>query len=164
MKATLILLTALFLLIGCTQTNNNISANKPATNETTISTYNNEEFNISFNYPSDWTIKENDTDKTVTVASPPDMENAGNLITIKIPSESFEEYEETNKDLLAEDRMSINSLSKLETDLPTKIYGQHGWLYQIIEVNGKHISAGNETEFSKKEKEGLKEILNSLSL
>jgi len=163
MKKILLVTTAIFLLAGCTQTNNNVPVDEPASDEAAVNTYNNEEFNISFNYPSGWTIRENETNKSVTVASPPDMDNAGNLIVIKIPSESFEEYESTNKELLAEDKMSINSHSGFETELPTKIYGQHGWLYQIIEIDGKYISAGNETVFSEKEKEGLKEILNSLT-
>lgn len=149
MKKILIIITAILLLAGCS--------------EATVSTYNNEEFNISFNYPTDWTIEENETNKSVTVASPPDMDNAGNLISITIPSESFEEYESTNKELLAENKMSINSHPGFETELPTKIYGQHGWVYQIIEIDGKYISAGSETIFNEKEMEGLKEILNSLS-
>lgn len=128
-----------------------------------VNNYNNEEFNISFNYPTDWTIEKNEKNKSVIVASPSDMDNAGNLISIRIPSESFAEYEEVNKKLLEEEKMSINDYPEFETNLPTKVYEQHGWLYQIIEIDGKYISAGSEIIFSEEEKEGLKVILNSLS-
>jgi len=163
MKKTLVLLTAIFLLIGCSKTNNNVQLDEPVADETTVNSYDNREFNISFNYPSDWTIEEKETEKSVIVASPPDMDNGGDLISIRIPSESFEEYEEIHKELLAQERMSINSGPRFETELPTKTYGQHGWLYQIIEMDGKYISVGSEIFFSEKGKEGLKEILNSLS-
>lgn len=163
MKKILLVTTAIFLLAGCTQTNNNVPIDEPVSDEAVMGTYNNEEFNISFNYLSDWEVIENKENKSVKVMSPADMNNAGNLIVVTIPSESFDEYENLNKELLAEEKMSINSHPKFETELPTKIYGQHGWLYQIIEINGKYISAGNETVFSEKEKSGLKEILNSLS-
>lgn len=165
MKKILLVTTAIFLLAGCTQTNNNVPVNEPVSDEAVMGTYNNAEFNISFNYPSDWEVIENKENRSVKVMSPADMNNAGNLIVVTIPSESFEEYENLNKELLAEEKMSINSNSypKFETELPTKIYGQHGYLYQIIEINGKYISAANETVFSEKEKEGLEEILNSLS-
>ncbi len=164
MKKIILVTTAIFLLAGCSQANNNTPVDEPVVDQTSDGTYQNEEFNISFNYPTDWAIEENETNKSVTVTSPPDMDNAGNLISITIPSESFAEYEDTNKELLAEEKMSINNHPGFETKLSTKIYGQHGWLYQIIEIDGKYISAGNETVFSEKEKEGLKEILNSLSL
>ena len=146
MKKTLILATATILFVAC-------NAN----------TYNNEEFNISFNHPSNWEIIENNETQTVKVVSPQNTDTPGSNIVITIPAENFEEYEDLHKEFIANKKMSINSHPKFETDYTSKIYGQEGWLYQIIEINGKYISAGSDMDFTKDHEEGLKEILNSLS-
>ena len=163
MSRIIVFLFILALLLGCSQPNDPIAEGESELVDEALSTYSNEDLNASFSYPASWTVEENKAEKSVVVLSPPDLDRAGNNILIRIPSESFEEYENLNKELLAEGRMSINSHQGFETKLPTKIYGQHGWINQIIEIDGKHISAGNEIEFSEQEKEGLKEILGSLS-
>lgn len=162
MKKTLALITAIFLLAGCTQTNNNVPVDEPVSDEAVMGTYNNAEFNISFNYPSDWSIEENDTNKSVTIQlTRPDN---GSEITITIPAESFDEYENKMSELIASEKMSVENNGPLEgTTYPSKKYGQEGWLYYLIEINGNYVGVGSEMYLTQDQKEGLKEILNSLS-
>lgn len=162
MKKTLAFITAIFLLAGCTQINNDLPVNEPVTDQTAVGTYKNEEFNISFNYPSNWTTVENDTNKSVTVQSTrPDN---GSEMTVTIPAESFDKYEEEMSELIASEKMSVENNSPLEdTTYPSKKYGQEGWLYYLIEINGNYVGVGGEMYLTQDQKEGLKEILNSLS-
>lgn len=162
MKKILLVTTAMFLLAGCTQTNNNVPVNEPVSDEATVGKYKNEEFNISFNYPSDWSIGENNTNKSVTVLSTrPDN---GSEMTVTIPAQSFDEYEKEMSELIASGKMSVENNSPLEdTTYPSKKYGQEGWVYYLIEINGNYVGVGSEMYLTQDQKEGLKEILNSLS-
>lgn len=154
MKKILVLLTAIFLLIGCTQTNNNVSVDEPVTDE---STYQNEELNISFNYPSDWTIKHS-SDKSVVVQST--ISSNGSEMYISFPAESFDEYEESIKG----EEISIQNTSSLEDiGYPSKEYRQRGGLHYLIEIKGHYVSIRSEVLLTQDLKEGLKKILNSLS-
>lgn len=162
MKKILLLTTAIFLLVGCSQTNNKMPVDAPVSDQATDGKYQNEEFNISFNYPSDWTIEENDTNKSVTVQST--QPNNGSEIVITIPAKSFDEYENEMSELIASKKMSVENNSPLEnTTYPSKKYGQEGWLYYLIEINGNYVGVGGEMYLTQDQKEGLKEILNSLS-
>lgn len=162
MKKVLLLTTAIFLLAGCTQTNNNVPVDELISDEAVMSTYKNEEFNISFNYPSDWSIEENDTNKSVTVQST--LPDKGSEMIVTIPAESFDEYENEMSELIASDKMSVENNSPLEeTIYPSKEYGQEGWLYYLIEINGNYVGVGSEMYLTQDQKEGLKEIVNSLS-
>lgn len=161
MKKTLAFIAILFL-VGCNQTTDNVPVDEPVSDEAAINTYNNEEFSTSFNYPSDWTIDENETNKSVTLLSTrPDN---GSEITVTIPAESFDEYEAKMSELIAADKISIKDTTPAEgINYPAKEYGQEGWLYYLIEIDGTYVGVGGEMYLTQDQKEGLKEILNSLS-
>lgn len=136
---------------------------KSASDEAVMSIYKNEELNISFNYPSDWSIEENETNKSVTIQST--FPDNGSDILITIPAESFDEYEDKMSELIAEKKMSINDKAPAEgINYTTKEYSQHGWLYYLIEIDGTYIAVEGEMYLTQDQQEGLKEILNSLSL
>jgi len=162
MKKNLVLITAILLLAGCIQTNNNVPTNEPASDKTVMSTYNEEEFNISFDYPSDWHIEKNDANKSVTIQST--FPDKGSDIRITIPAESFDEYENKMSELIATNKMSIKDKAPAEgVNYPAKEYSQHGWVYYLIEIDGSYVGVGGEMYLTQDQKEGVKEILNSLS-
>lgn len=163
MKKLLLVTASIFLLMGCSQINNNASVDKPVTDQASESTYQNKKFNISFNYPSNWTIKENDAKKSVTVQS--NRPSNGSEIMVTVPAESFKEYENKMSELIASGQMSVENSSPIEgTSYATKKYGHEGGLYYLIEINGKYVGIEGEMYLTQDQKEGLKEILNSLSL
>lgn len=171
MKKALIIITTIFLLAGCnfnetndTQTNESDAKTAVVTENT--KTYTDEESNISFNYPLNWEVTEDTANQSVRIMSSSNPDNAGNRLTVTIPSESFEEYENTHQKIISENKMSINAYPEdftLETEYDTKVYGQHGGLYQIIKINDNYIGVGSEFQFTDYEKQGLEEIINSLS-
>lgn len=122
--------------------------------------YTSENHNVSFDYPSNWELNENESIQIVSPVSPP----PGTNITITIPAKSFDEYESEHKDLIETGKMSIEDSNPTDIDnLTVKKYGQHGWLYYLIEVDGLYLSVGSEVYWTEAEKAGVNLILNSLS-
>lgn len=152
MKKFLLLTTAIFMLVGCNQANDTISVDEPAADGTTLNTYNNEEFNISFNYPLNWTIDEQDRFEHAVGFSTND-----GYIFFDYQVDR-EEYENMFKDT---DRVSIQEITL--GDYPVKEYRMEGAVKYLVEIDNKSVLFDSEFDFTQDQKEGMKKILNSFS-
>ncbi|PIQ79556.1 hypothetical protein COV81_01670 [Candidatus Peregrinibacteria bacterium CG11_big_fil_rev_8_21_14_0_20_41_10] len=139
MKKVLLLVGAIMLLAGCS------GQNAVITNDT--SSYNSTTLNASFNYPSNWEVNDSGT---ITVASPP-TEDAETQIIIKIPAETFNEYETTNKEAL----QANNTYTARE-------YGQESALYDLIKVDDHFVGVSAERYMTPEQEAGLDMVLDSL--
>jgi hypothetical protein len=158
MKKLSLLIIATLAFIGC---------NQQSTEST--NTYDSESSDISFEYPFDWEIEENTNGFAISVISPT-SEIAGNNMVVRIPAASFEEYEIANKEQLEIDgetgfgAMSVEETSPLDNDTYTaKKYGQHGWIYYLVEVDEIYVGVGSEVDLTEEWKEGLELILSTIS-
>ncbi len=157
MKKTLSFITAIFLLAGCNQTNNNVPVDEPVSDGAGMSIYKDEEFNISFNYPSDWTIDEQDR-----------FEHAVGIFTGDNEESIFfdyqinpEEFENSFKKGMEENKVSVEESSL--AGYPAKEYRMEGAIKYLVEIENEFVLFDSEFEFTQEQKEGMKEILNSLS-
>ena len=173
-KIVLTILSAL-LLTGCTQVNNT------ATTES-VNTYSNEEFTISFEYPSKWEVVDKQIVKGLVDGEVISIEEKfehsvilkterNSSIFFDYQSVGFNEYESKFEsfETFEIDGEEYGGYSIEETALgnyPAKIYKEWGielaGITYIVEKNGKFIKFNIDFELSEEEKNGLEEILNSL--
>jgi hypothetical protein len=152
MKKLILILIATLTLSACNQ--------QASQNTEGTTSYTSEPHEISFDYPSDWQLGESGEIQILSPVGPP----PGNNIVVTIPAESFEEYENEYKDLIASERMSIEENNPTDIEnLTIKKYGQHGWVYFLIEIDGIYVGIGGEADWTEEEKKGVSTILNSLS-
>lgn len=168
MKNILLPITAVLLLTGCGQNDeinvqvDNVVVDQVAVKEN-IEAYNDEELNISFDYPANWRVEKDDSDNTIHVTSPK-RDDINYIVWVNIPAESFDEYETTNKELIEEKFMSVNYNYPTDSNkYPAREYGQHGGLTYLIEIENNYVVVTSDTYLDQKQKEGLDVILNSIS-
>jgi len=163
MKKALIIITTVFLLAGCNfnKTNdkqfNESDAEKPVVTENT-KLYTDEEFNISFEYPNDWEIIDNQErfDHAVTLVS-----NGNEYMFFDYQAESYDEYENRNSKAIEEAKISVEETTLV--NYPAKRYGMHGGMDYLVEVEEHYVRVNSEMNLTQKQIEGLEEILNSLT-
>ncbi len=178
MKKTILIATSLLLLTGCSQQKSqpiDITDqlqkldNTQLSDETVakitgneINKYSSKELAVSFDYPSNWEVKEikpnSTTNKFITICSPKCD------ILIDLPSRSFEEYEKELKDPIKDGKMSVKENSPTDNKKYTaKEYGQEGGVYYLIKIDKVYVGVQSENYLDQKEREQLDIILNSLS-
>lgn len=157
MKKTLLLTICLLLLTGCSQISDDVQAGKQAPVSGKTSRYRNEELNISFEYPANWKTLENErSGHAVNLISADDAN-----MYFDYQSESFDEYENKHQDLIKENKISIKE-TRL-ADHPAREYGMEGAINYIIELDGRFVLISTESGLTEEQKDGLGEMLNSLS-
>ena len=82
-------------------------------------------------------------------------------ISVRYPSESFDEYETKFKDLIRENKISIKETRF--ADHPAREYGMEGAINYIIELGGRFVLISTESGLTEEQRYGLREILNSLT-
>ena|SRR3989338_4719547 len=182
MNKFLLTIVSALLLVGCNQVNNTPSKQN-------TSTYNNEEFNISFQYPSNWEVVDKQVVKKLVdhkvVSEEEKFEHSVVLVTghskiyadnpdifFDYQSESFDEYESITKKAYTPieiDGEKIGGLSIEEITIanyPAKKYIPYGIeaseIIYIIEKNGKFVKFSTEFYLTEEQKVGIEKILNSL--
>ena len=172
MKKIILTMLSTFLLIGCSQVNNT-----PTTENTR--TYNNEEFNISFQYPSNWEAVDKQVVKKLVdnkvVSEEEKFEHSVALITghdesifFDYESMSFGEYESYKKpNKLGDEEIGGFLIEEIiMANYPAKKYTEYGielaGISYIIEKNGKFLMFITESGLTEEQKVGVEEILNSL--
>lgn len=162
----------MLFLVGCNQINN-----IPTIENT--HTYNNEEFNISFQYPSNWEVIDKQVVKKLVdnkVIS--EEEKFKNSVILKTgrnesiffdyKSMSFDEYENYKqpKELGDEEIGGFLIEEIIMANYPAKKYTEYGielaGISYIIEKNGKFLMFNTESGLTEEQKVGVEEILNSL--
>lgn len=137
-----------------TQIPSDENGQKTAVYENTIS-YNNKALGISFLYPSDWKLGENKTNKSITVDSPEIIGGNGVRYTpgirVYIPAETYDEYENTNKEPMNIKKISIPSI---HNEYQAREYSRESGLYYLIQI-GEHF-VGVKSEQYWKQEEGLR--------
>ena len=150
MEKIKLLIIAILLLTGCSL------KDQAAITEKT-NTYNNEEFNVSFQYPSDWELNESGKNKhAVMLVTEPKKD-----IYFDYRYESIDGYESENDELIAEGKISVKKTAL--ANYPAKEYGMEGAIKYIIEKNGRYMFISTENGLTQDQKAGMEEILNSLS-
>jgi len=172
MKKFLLTISALLLLVGCNQVNT-----PPATKNT--NTYNNKEFNISFKYPSNWEVIDNQVVKKLVdnklVSEEEKIEHSVILKTghnesifFDYKSMSFDEYEKYKQpNEFGNNKKSGFQIEEITmATYPAKKYTEYGielaGINYIIEKNGKFLMFSTESGLTEQQKVGVEEILNSL--
>ncbi len=118
--------------------------------------YNNEEFNISFEYPSNWEIH---TDERFVGAVGLRPEGDSNrYIYFDFQAESFEEFESRS-----EPNPSSLTYFADNKNYPAKKYLGMDSVTYIIEIDGKYVRFGREYHLNQEEIAVMEEILNSFS-
>lgn len=146
MKKLLLLTIAILTLIGC-----NKAINMPAED---MSTYTDEEYHISFNYPSSWEIDAQDR-----------FVHAVGIFTGDNQESIFFDYQVDPGDFRNEfknrDRVSMKETTF--AGYPAEEYGMESSIKYLIEVEGRFVVVDSEFKFTQAQEEGVKEILNSLT-
>ncbi len=156
MKKIILLVVVVFLLAGCSKQNTIVFGN--------VISYSGEILNISFNYPSDWRLNEDKSNKSVTITSPP-TDDAGTNVVVDIFAETFDSYENANLSLIQLGKISVRETTVITRNktYPAREYGQHGWLYYLIQVGDRYIGVGSERYWNQEQQEGVHMILDSIS-
>lgn len=156
------------LLVGCNQLNDT-----PATEN--ASTYNNEEFDISFQYPSNWEVMDRQVVKKLVdnkvVSEEEKFEHSVILTTgdsesifFDYESKSFEEYESKYKEPMKIGGLSIEEITM--ANYPAKQYIPYGieasGINYVIEKNGEFVMFSTEHYLTEENKIGIEVILDSL--
>lgn len=180
MKKTILVATSLLLLTACNQAkpqpvditnqlqkvdyNDEIADSSPFTiQEPTIEKFTSKEFNLSFNYSSNWEVETSETSKNIKgirIKSP-----KGNHVRptfVYLPWKSFEEEE---KNIGEESRLRLlGNFSPTDSKKYTaKQYGAEDGSYYIVKVDKIYVRVDDGSNLTQKEKEQLDIILNSLS-
>lgn len=149
MKKLSLLIIAVFTLVGCNQ-----GLNTPTED---VNTYTDEEFNVSFSYPSNWEIDAQDRFvNSVGIFTGDNQEYI--FIDYKIDLEEFEKMLGVGT---GEGGVSVKESSI--AGYPATEYRMHGGIKYIIEFSGNFVMIDSEFELTQEQEEGIKEILNSLS-
>lgn len=140
MKKPLSLIAIVLFLSACTQNTQidvPINVNEEDLNVIeNITSYNNKDLHISFDYPSDWDVTEKNS--KIFITSPNDR------TIFNIPGESSEEFEDRNSEYIQNKLIEkIEGNSKYPTD-KTRNYSVNTYLghegqHYIIDINGKYI-------------------------
>jgi len=183
MKATILLITLIFLLTGCSQNNENVmqvdetpDVQRVVLDETKApNTYNDEELNISFEFPLNWEMYTQENEEHTVYFEPEGDYNR--TIIFDYQSESFDEYERrgnVGKSPKAEDYTEdylVNFTEKLAEEMyfadnpnyPARMYQGFESVKYIIKIDGKYVMFRREYWLNQQEEQDLVEILNSLS-
>jgi hypothetical protein len=172
MKKIILTILSAFLLVACSQVNNTPTAKNTGT-------YSNEEFNISFQYPSNWQVVDKQVVKKLidskVISEEEKFDNAVILETgpnesiyFDYKSMSFDEYENYKQPKESEDEeiggFIIEEISM--ANYPAKKYTEYGvelaGITYIVEISGKFLRFSTESGLTEEQKVGVEEILNSL--
>lgn len=183
MNKALLLVLFLFLLSGCGQ------KDKVAVKES-INTYSNENFNVTFQYPSNWIVTDREISKKWVNKKVVDYETifehavilkkkgdykvyADNPdIYFDYQSENFDEYESKNKEIYKPKEINGEEIGGLSIEeitvanYPAKKYIPYTWeatdIIYIVNKNGRFVKFRTEFYLTEEQKEGIETILNSL--
>jgi hypothetical protein len=174
MKKTLIIFTAILLLAGCTQKSsppetdiNKIQKNdiqiKVPVSETNTTTFTDETFKVSFQYPSDWKVlggPEESNDHAINLISNNGQENF--YFDYKY------NYNITQKEIDERFKISIEEFQNEGRDTiigsyPAKEIGMHGGINYLIEIKEQFLLVNSEFYLSEEQEKGLQIILDSIS-
>ena len=161
MKKLLFTIIGALLLVGCSH-----QSSAPAA--VSINTYNNDDYNISFQYPANWEVTDSQIVKKLAdnkVESEVEkfehsvvlMTGDNQRIFFDYDSQSFDEYESSKQPNITEEFVLANYPGKKYTEYGIELAG----ISYMVEKNGKFLMFSTESDLTEEQRVGVEGILYS---